>query len=185
MKPQTKRRVTRAIIIICAIVFSLSLSAIPSDTLISLIGSENAYVIMYFIAFMGSISTFASIPYPLFILSFVAGGFDPLYIGIASAFGVITADSITFILVKRGKSLLSQKIKNSIETISEKVKKHPRLLTPGLIAYGTFAPLSNDFVVISFAAMRYHYFRIIPALALGNIIYNIAIAFSADLLPFI
>ncbi len=156
---------------------SLWITLTPADTLIGYFGTENIFLFMYLIAFVGSISTFASIPYPLILIGLAAGGVDPLLIGIVSALGVMTADSLTFIVTARGRALLSDKIRAAAEQLGARVRAHPRLLTPGLVLYGTVAPLSNDFAVITLATMRYSYWRVIPPLAVGNMVYNIGIAY--------
>ncbi|MFM2424039.1 MAG: hypothetical protein RLZZ70_428 [Candidatus Parcubacteria bacterium] len=161
------------VVIACSIWITIT----PADTLIGYFGTENIFVFMYLIAFIGSISTFASIPYPLILLGLAAGGIDPLLIGIVSALGVMTADSFTFLVTKQGRALLSDKLLTAAEQLGTRINAHPRLLTPGLMLYGTIAPLSNDFAVITLATMRYSYWRVIPPLAIGNIIYNIGIAY--------
>lgn len=156
---------------------SLYIASLPTETLLRFIGTDNVYIFMYLLAFIGSISTFASIPYPLFVISLAAGGFSPVSVGLSSAFGVLTADTLTFYSVKKGKALMSTKLLRAIDGLEKYVKKYPRALTPGLFFYGVFAPLSNDFAVISLSAMNYKYSKVIPPLALGNIIYNIVLAY--------
>lgn len=156
---------------------SLFLVSIPTDTLMEYIGTDNAYLFMYAVAFIGSITTFASIPYPLILIGFAAGGLSPLWVGLASALGVITADTVTFIAARHGRALLSEKVQASFERVSAWITRHPRLLTPGLVAYGTVSPLSNDFAVISLSLMRYTYWRVVLPLAIGNLIYNLSIAY--------
>ncbi|MEC7668335.1 MAG: hypothetical protein VX622_04610, partial [Pseudomonadota bacterium] len=55
--------------------------------------------------------------------------------------------------------------------------KHPRFVTPALVAYGTVSPFSNDFVVASLSMGGYGYWRTILPLTVGNIFYNIALAY--------
>lgn len=173
-----RRRYTLNIFIISAtVLLSLTLVSIPTDTITEYIGTSNVYLFMYLIAFVGSISTFASIPYPLFLISFVAGGFNPILLGLCSALGVITADSGTFLVVKQGRWLIGKRFIKAVETASKLIDRYPRALTPGLIGYGTFSPLSNDFAVVSFSLMHYRYREVILPLALGNIFYNIGVAY--------
>jgi len=163
--------------VVLTVVFSVGLVSIPTDTLIGYLGTENGYLFMYLIAFVGSITTFASIPYPLFLISLAAGGFSPLLIGLTSALGVITADSVTFLVAQKSRVLLSDGLQASITKIGSHIERYPHLLTPGLVAYGTLSPLSNDFAVMTLSLMKYHYLQVIPPLAIGNIIYNIAVAY--------
>ncbi|MCA9367760.1 hypothetical protein KC887_05900 [Candidatus Kaiserbacteria bacterium] len=172
-----KKRIGGLFVVLAMVGLSLALVTIPSDIWINVIGTQNGYLFMYLIAFIGSISTFASIPYPLFLVSLAAGGFNPILIGLTSALGVTTSDSLTFFAARRGRALLSQHLKASFAKLEKQLERHPHWLAPGLIFYGTLAPLSNDFAVISLSLMKYKYLSVIPALAVGNIIYNVAIAY--------
>ena len=173
----TKKYLTSLFTVTFLVGVSFWIVSIPTDSLLAFIGTDNAYLFMYLVAFVGSITTFASIPYPLILLGLASGGMNPVLLGLSSAFGVMTADSLTFVAAKKGRVLLGPKLQKSFLVASEYVKRYPRLLTPGLLLYGTFSPLSNDFAVISLSLMKYKYFRVIPPLAVGNIIYNVGIAF--------
>jgi len=177
MEQINRKKAFGFLVIVTAIVFSLLLVSIPTDTLFGYIGTENVYLFMFLVAFVGSLTTFASIPYPLILFGLAASGVPPFLIGLASAMGVITADSFTFVAVKRGRVLVNDKIISAIEKLAIYIKKYPRLLNFGLILYGTVSPLSNDFAVISLSLMKYKFFRVIPFLAIGNIFYNVGIAY--------
>ena len=172
-----RKRAISYLLIGALVAVSLMLVAIPTDTLIGYVGTENVFLFMFLIAFVGSLSTFASIPYPLILIGLAAGGFNPLLLGLTSATGVIMADSLTFLVTKRGRTLISENTVRSVDIAAAYIKKYPRMLPPGLVLYGTMSPLSNDFAVISLSLMKYKYIRVIPFLALGNIFYNVAIAY--------
>jgi hypothetical protein len=171
-----KKQVIGCSVIGMTIMFSLVLVSIPSDTLLNYIGSDNAYLFMFLVAFVGSITTFAGIPYPLILLGLVVGGMNPVLAGLASAAGVIMADSGTFFAVRRGRGLLSTTMQETFVKVHRYIDQHPKLLTPGLLLYGTISPLSNDFAVISLSLMRYKYSQIILPLAVGSVIYNLGVA---------
>lgn len=172
-----KKKIVGALAIAGTVGLSLLFVSIPSDTLIGYVGTENGYLLMYLIAFMGSITTFAGIPYPLFLINLVAGGFSPIFMGLVSAAGVSTADSFTFFATKKGGALLSEKLYHSFARIAVHIENHPAILTPGLMLYGVVSPLSNDFAVISLSLMQYRYIRVVLPLAVGNVAYNIGIAY--------
>lgn len=177
MKLITKKRLVGFLTITGTIALSLTLVSIPTDTLLTYIGTNNAYVFIYVIALLGSITTFASIPYPLILLGLVSGGLNPLLAGALSACGVITADTCTFFAAQRGRALLPQNVSSSLTKFSQWLHRHPKFLTPCLALYGTVSPLSNDFAVISLSLMKYSYWQVVPMLAIGNMIYNIGIAY--------
>lgn len=173
----SKKKFIGVLTVVGTVAFSLLLVSIPTDTILAYIGSENAYVFMYVIALLGSITTFASIPYPLILISLVAGGLNPLVAGALSALGVITADICTFFAARKGSVLLPERFSASLHKLALWIEKYPKLFFPALALYGTFSPLSNDFAVISLSFMKYSFWRVIPTLALGNMLYNIGIAF--------
>lgn len=177
MSSSVKKKLIGVVFLLLTVGLSVGLILLPTDTLLAYIGTDNTYLFMFLIAFLGSISTFASVPYPLILIGLVAAGMDPLLIGIVSACGVILADSFTFVVARKGRLLLSKKLEAAFLSLSIYIEKYPHLLKPGLVAYGTFAPLSNDFAVISLSLMKYNYFRVIPFLAIGNIFYNIGLAY--------
>lgn len=159
------------------VLLSLILVSIPVDAILASIGIKNAYLFVYLIAFAGSITTFASIPYPLILLSMVAGGLNPVLAGSLSALGVTTSDTCTFVAARRGRVLLPAHLTRSLESAAHRLEKHPALFYPALVLYGVLSPLSNDFAVISLSLMEYSFWRVIPVLAMGNLIYNVGIAF--------
>jgi uncharacterized membrane protein YdjX (TVP38/TMEM64 family) len=177
MRRPSRKRVIGILTIIGTIALSLTLVSIPTETLLDTIGSQNAYLFVYLIALLGSITTFASIPYPLILISLVAGGLNPLLAGALSALGVITSDMITFYAARRGSALLPKRVSGSLGKASEWLQKYPKMFFPCLALYGTVSPLSNDLAVISLSLMGYSFWRVIPTLAIGNMIYNIGVAF--------
>lgn len=177
MRRDHKKKLVGILTVLGTIGLSLLLVSIPTETLLDAIGTQNAYVFVYLIALLGSITTFASIPYPLILIGLVAGGLNPLWAGCLSALGVITSDTLTFFAARRGRALLPDYLSGSLEKLSAWLQKHPKLFMPVLALYGTVSPLSNDFAVISLSLMRYPFWRVVPVLAIGNLVYNLAIAF--------
>ncbi len=177
MSRLTKERLGALAIIGGTIAVAVLLVSVPAEELISYIGTDNVYFFMYLVAFVGSITTFASVPYPLILISLAAGGIDPLTIGLTSAAGVVTANTVTFFVVRKGRTLLGERLEASMQTVASYVKRYPRLLTPGLVLYGSLSPLSDDFAVVSLSLMRFAYARVVIPLALGNVFYNVGMAY--------
>jgi uncharacterized membrane protein YdjX (TVP38/TMEM64 family) len=171
------KRIIGALIIVATVALSFTLVSIPSERLIALVGTQNVYLFMYLVALGGSITTFASIPYPLVLLGLAAGGINPLAIGLVSALGVCTSDSLTFFAAQKGRVLLSDKLKASLEKVASYVERYPRLVTPGLVLFATFTPLSNDFAVVSLSLMQYKYRQVVIPLAIGNMCANVGVAY--------
>jgi len=157
---------------------SIALATIPSENLILFVGGENVFLLMFALGMVGGLTTFTGIPYHLILMSFAAGGINPILLGIATAMGVVVGDSTMFFIGKNIKNVLPESISDLIQSLSYFLKMHPKLITPFLILYGSISPFSNDFIVASLGILGYGYWRIIVPLTLGNIVFNIGIAYA-------
>ncbi len=156
---------------------SLTLALTPSATIIELIGSENAFLFMFLLGLVGGISTFVGIPYHFVLMSLAAGGINPLFLGIATALGVMCGDSTMYVLGRSIRGTLSPRLSATLHKVSGYLEEHPRLVTPGLFAYGALSPFSNDFVVATMSMSGHSYMRTILPLALGNCVFNVGVAY--------
>jgi len=169
-----KRYIQIVGVLIAFVGLSFAIAQIPTDTLVDYIGSENAWLLMFVLGAIGGISTFVTVPYQVVLMSFASAGINPIVLGIATALGVMVGDSTMFLLSKQVQGKLSQAQQERLDSWSEYFAKHPRLVAPSLVLYGTFSPLSNDFVVAGLSLMNFNYLRIVVPLTIGNIFYNIA-----------
>ena len=156
---------------------SVALASVSTDRLIDMVGSENAYLLMLVLGMIGGFTTFTGIPYHLVLMSLAAGGLNPIGLGVATAIGVMTGDSTMYLIGSKVKDSLPPRIQATIERLSGYLVAHPKMVAPTLIAYGTFSPFSNDFVVGSLSVAGYSYWRTIIPLTLGNTLYNIGLAY--------
>ena len=166
-----------AVVVGVYLTISLSLASLPAETLIDTVGSDNAYLLMFVLGMVGGFTTFTGIPYHLVLMSLAAGGLDPVWLGIATALGVMTGDSTMFVIGSRVKDSLPPRWQATIDRLSGLLLRHPRIIAPALVVYGTFSPFSNDFVVGSLSVAGYAYWRTILPLTLGNTLYNIGLAY--------
>lgn len=173
----TKNRV-RALIAVCIfITVSVTVARIPSDTLIDFVGAENAYVLMFTLGIIGGLTTMTGIPYHVILMSLAAGGINPILLGFTTAMGVMAGDSTMFFIGRRVRDALPEFANHFITHFKTHIERRPTLLAPGLFCYGMLCPFSNDIVVGSLSVMGYSYWRIVLPLTLGNIGFNIALAY--------
>lgn len=166
-----------AVMIAVYLAISFALASFPAEDLIDMVGSDNAYIMMFALGMIGGFTTFTGIPYHFVLMSLAAGGLSPIWLGICTAIGVMLGDSTMFVIGKQLKDSLSPRIRATIDRFSTWLLSHPRMVTPALVAYGTVSPFSNDFVVASLSMGGYGYWRTIVPLTIGNIFYNIALAY--------
>lgn len=165
------------ILVIVFVAVSVSLALVPAETIINLVGSSNALLLMFVFGAIGGLTTFSGIPYHLVLMSLAAGGLNPISLGIVTALGVMVGDSTMFLLSKKVEHVLPPSLQHYLGKLATWLKKWPVLLTPGLVLYGSLSPFSNDFIVASLSLLKYSYRRIIIPLAVGNIIFNIGLAY--------
>lgn len=174
----TRKRVQALVSLSLFIVVSIALASTSSENLIEIVGSDNAFIIMFVLGMVGGLTTFTGIPYHLVLMNFAAGGVNPVLLGTTTALGVMLGDSVMFVIGRRVRAVIPDTIGRFVAKIDAFFKKHPRFLTPMLVAYGAFSPFSNDFIVASLSMTNRTYAQIIAPLTLGNIIYNIMIAYA-------
>jgi membrane protein YqaA with SNARE-associated domain len=152
---------------------------VGADVLVEYIGTENAYVLMFTVAAFSGLSTFNSVPYYSVLLVLANTGVSPVLLGTASALGVMTGDSFSYFIGRQGSSLIPSVLEPIFDKINNLAKYKPNIYTLVCFLYGSMCPLSNDFITISSGMARISYLRVMLPLALGNIVFNIAIAYTA------
>ncbi|MEO8580948.1 MAG: VTT domain-containing protein [Patescibacteria group bacterium] len=171
------KRSTIIITILFFLSISFGLSFFSSDQILGYIGIQNAYLLMFVLAIIGGMSTFTGIPYHFILMSLAASGLNPLLLGMVTAFGVMLGDTTSYMLGKQSSKILPKRFEKPLNQLASWLASHPKLITPSLILYGAFSPFSNDFIVISMGLIRYPYKKLIPPLTIGNIFYNVALAY--------
>lgn len=176
--PRRGKKLASAVTVVSIyLAISIALASFPAEDLIDAVGANNAYLVMFALGMIGGFTTFTGIPYHLVLMSLAAGGLNPIALGISTAMGVMLGDSTMYLIGSKVRSSLPPRVAATIEHLSDRLAHHPRLVTPALIAYGAVSPFSNDFVVASLSMIGYNFWRTIIPLAMGNVLYNIALAY--------
>lgn len=147
------------------------------EEVIGFIGVTNAYVFIFILAFLGGLTTFSGIPYHLFLITLATGDLSPLLLGSSAAAGVMFGDSTSYYLGYQGKTILPQNVQKVFYQVYLFSIKHPKVLPIFCFLYGSLVPFSNDFIVISAGLARYSFLRIMIPLGLGNLVFNISLAY--------
>jgi len=169
----------RALLVVFVFVLvSITLASQSPEDIVALIGNTNAYLLMGIFGVIGGLTTFTGIPYHIFLASFAAGGLNPLLLGLCTAMGVMLGDSTMFFLSKKVAPALPEHVLHVTERIGAFFSAHPHLLAPALFLYGALTPFSNDWIVGSLSVSGYSFRRIMIPLTLGNIVFNIGIAYA-------
>ncbi len=148
----------------------------PEDV-VSYVGVENAYLLMFIVAFIGGLTTFNVVPYYslLFILS--GGELNPFILGLSSGLGIVLGDSTTYFVGFQSGKIAPGKLQRFFDKVNQKMHKYPKLFPVFCFVYGSLSPLSNDFITMSSGLAKYPFFKMIVPLGLGNLIFNISVAY--------
>lgn len=170
---------------IVLILFFISLSIFfyvysSPEKLIELIGVNNTYALIFTLAFFGGLTTFSGIPYHLVLITLATGGLNPLFLGLSTAFGVMLGDSTSYYIGYQGSLIIPQGLQKILQPIRSFALKHPKTLPLFFFLYGSLVPFSNDFIVISMGLSQYPFWRVMIPLGLGNLVFNISLAFLAN-----
>jgi len=135
---------------------------------------DYGYFGLFFVAMASGFNLLVPVPAVSFIPLFVESGLS-LWISIlVITLGMTMADVFAYALTKMGKLIavdsLGEAKFQKFEIMSQKYQKSPRLI---LFLFAAFIPLPNELIVIPAALMGYGFGHIIPAVFLGNALFNI------------
>jgi membrane protein YqaA with SNARE-associated domain len=164
------------LILVGLVAFSVSLYFITPETLIEYIGAENAYVLMFLIAFIGGVSLFSGLPYPVFLISFSLGGLDPYILGGVCALGVVLGDCTSYMVGKKSDVLLGKKTQYVLDELLIIYEKFPKTMPFVFLIYGAVCPLPNDVITLSAGIKKYSFWRTMIPLSIGNLIFCVTIS---------
>lgn len=177
MSPKAKKYLPRIVFLTFFLSFSALFYFSSPEQIISFIGAENGYVIMFVLALIGGLTTFSGVPYHLVLVTLAAGALNPLLLALCTAVGVILGDTTSYYIGYGGKDIIPEKIQRYLHRLFAFGQKHPRLLPLFFFLYGALTPFSNDFIVISAGLARYPFKKVMAPLALGNLVFNFMVAY--------
>lgn len=177
-----KKKIIKYLPRILLILFFISISLFfflysSPERLITLIGVQNAYALIFILAFLGGMTTFTGIPYHLVLITLATGGLNPLLLGLSTAIGVMLGDSTSYYVGYQGSVIIPKTLHRILQRIRNFALKYPKILPLFFFLYGSLSPFSNDFIVISMGLSQYPYWRVMVPLGLGNLVFNISLAY--------
>jgi len=179
-KNKILKYIPRIMLILLFISMSFYFYAYSSpEEMISFIGVKNAYSLIFVLAFLGGMTTFSGIPYHLVLITLATGGLNPLFLGLSTATGVMLGDSTSYYVGYQGSVIIPGALQKILMIIRNFGLKHPKILPLFFFLYGSLSPFSNDFIVISMGLSQYPFWRVMVPLGLGNLVFNISLAYLA------
>lgn len=168
------------------VVFLISLIAllyfINPEEIVNKIGVRNGYIITFVVSLFGGFSAGGSISFISLLITFVAGGMNPVYLGLVAGTSLAIGDMIIFYAGSKGRELVRGKWDKKIDKIANVFKKRKWLekIIP-IIAYlyMGFVPLPNDVLILFLAAIKYPVKKMNGIIILGDITFALMITILA------
>lgn len=168
---------------VLALVLNVAFSFIHPEQLVSWVGVENIYAVVFLVAAIGGLSSATGPVLVITLATFAAGGANPLLLGTVAGIGLFISDSLFFLAFSLGRRVLSPALESRADALRTWIGSHP----PSLVVIVTFAylaltPLPNDIVTSSFGLAGYRYRWIAPILFTAALTYAIGTAYGSALL---
>lgn len=146
--------------------------------IVDFFGTQNGYFAILVLSFIGGISIIIPIPYHLVLMTFAAGGMNPVLLGIVATIGQASGDTTSYLLGFSGGKIVPR----SLFTVIERFQKWCMSLTywkfaAALTIYGAISPFSNDWLLLPMGIAHYPYRKIMIPLEIGNLIFNVSAGF--------
>lgn len=171
--------VPRVTFLVFILSFSLLFYYSSPDQLIAYLGVQNAYAIMFVLACIGGLTTFSGVPYHLVLIALATGGANPLWLGLSAAVGDMLGDSTSYLIGYSGRDIIPEKAKKWLDKLYTFGARYPVTMPIIIFIYGSISPFSNDFIVISAGLAKYSFWKVMLPLALGNVVFNVGLAYVA------
>ncbi len=88
-------------------------------------------------------------------------------------------DSTSYLVGYHGVTILPKGLQKILKRLLDYFMRYPRALPFFFFFYGACIPFSNDFIVVTMGLARYPFWRVFIPLGLGNLVFNIGLAYLA------
>jgi len=149
------------------------------NTFVETLGQNNSYLIGFLVALFGGVSTFTSASFYVTISTLIAGGLNPLTLGLLVGIALFIGDSFFYYFGLTGKKLISNYETGFIGRFSKWLNSHHGIVVPSITyLYIGLTPLPNDILMFALSFGNYSYKKIILPIILGNLTFGLLISYS-------
>jgi len=168
------------------VIFLISLISLlyfmSPEEIVDKIGVRNGYILAFAVSFFGGFSAGGSISFISLLITLVAGGLNPIYLGLIAGISLAIGDMLMFYVGSRGRELIRGELDKKIDKVAKVFKKRKWLekMIP-IIAYLYigFAPLPNDVLILFLAAIKYPAKKMNGIIILGDITFALMVTLLA------
>jgi hypothetical protein len=152
------------------------------EEIVNKIGVKNGYLLAFIVSFFGGFSAGGSITFIGLLITLVAGGLNPIYLGLLAGVSLAIGDMIMFYAGSKGRELVRGEWDKKIDKLSKVFEKRKwlRKTVPFLAyLYIGFAPLPNDVLILFLAAIEYPIKKMNAIIILGDLTFALMITLLA------
>lgn len=171
------------ILVFCVLSFSVAawvvlLHYISPTELVEKIGLRNGYLVVFVVSLLGGVSSLTAVSFVATVVTFSAGGLNPVLLALASGAGTTISDSLFFWIGHHAHHVIkSSRIQHWIEKTGIWLNDRSKVVVGIFIyLYTGFTPLPTDILTIVLGLTRQPYVFVISALVLGNITFTYLLA---------
>ncbi len=178
VKKYNKKLISFLALVIFLVFLIILLYFINPEEIVNKIGVRNGYILAFVVSFFGGFSAGGSVSFISLLITFVAGGMNPVYLGLVAGTSLAIGDMIIFYAGSKGRELVRGKWDKKIDKVANVFKKRKWLkkIIP-IIAYVYigFIPLPNDILILFLAAIKYPVKKMNGIIILGDITFALII----------
>lgn len=188
MNKKYKKIISFLILVIFLVFLIIFLYFINPEEIVNKIGIRNGYILVFLVSLFGGFSAGGSITFISLLITLVAGGMNPVYLGLVAGVSLAIGDMIIFYAGSRGRELIEEKWDKKIDRVINVFKKRKyleKMLPVFAYFYIGFVPLPNDILILFLAAIKYPAKKMNGIIILGDITFAlmITILISKKILP--
>jgi len=150
----------------------------PSE-IVSRIGVNNSYIILFLISAIGGSSLATASSYYVIIPIFAIAGLNPWLLGLFGGLGVSLGDLFYFYLGSKGNEASSGELNYKLKKVHSVLERIPRGGIPFFVYLWALTPLPNDVMTFSLGITGYPFKRVIIPIILGNITITVILSYLA------
>ncbi|MBD3313662.1 hypothetical protein GF345_04430 [Candidatus Woesearchaeota archaeon] len=159
------------------IIWTVLVFAVGPRNLVEMMGVHQTYLVVFFLAIFGALSSLTTVSIYPAIGTFAAGGTNPLILGIVSGIGLTIGDSFFFFFGKEARVFFSRKNKQRLRRFIKRVEKRRWLIPIVTYIYVAFTPFPNNVLIGALAVTGYRFRKLLPPLLLGDLTLPLVVSF--------
>jgi uncharacterized membrane protein YdjX (TVP38/TMEM64 family) len=174
---QARRILVMLVVVI--LFWSILLYNYSPEEIVSWLGVENGYALLFLISLFGGVSAVTAGSYFGVLLTLAAGGLDPLLLALVSGSAATVGDTMFYYLGRQGRASVEHgRMYDWLMRVSGWLNKRPAWNAPVLLyLLAAFTPVPNDVTAAVMGLASRSWLTTVIPLVLGNITLTFMIAY--------